>query len=181
MAKNSKKKGNRGENQLVHILCEHFGEGQFKRTPSSGAYTGGQNREAAEYLPWEAKITLASDIITPADFNFILEHKFYESMNFWDLFSEKSKWNEWIEQAEGDAAFVEKQPMIVIKYNRHNRIALLKSPYLLEKLSEYNMTIRPMLFWTPANSEAAYAVVWFEDLLRLPRKFWFRDGVINGD
>jgi hypothetical protein len=175
MAKNSKKKGNRGENQLVHILCEAFGEGKFKRTPSSGAYTGGQNRELAVNLPWEAKITLASDIITPSNFNFIIEHKFYEGMNFWDLFSEKSKWNEWVEQAGGDAAFVNKEPMIVIKYNRHDRIALVRSPYLMERLKQYNKSIRPMLFWTPANTEHAYAVVWLADLLDLPREFWFSE------
>lgn len=175
MAKNSKKKGNRGENQLVHILCEAFGDGRFKRTPSSGAYTGGQNREASVNLPWEAKITLASDIITPADFNFILEHKFYESMGFWDLFSEKSKWNEWVEQAEGDAAFVDKEPMIVIKYNRHDRIALVRSPYLMEKLRQHNKSIKPILFWTPAKADHAYAVVWLVDLLNLPRNFWFSE------
>lgn len=180
MAKNSKKKGNRGENQLVHILCEHFGDGKFKRTPSSGAYTGGQNRELAKNLPWEAKITLASDIITPSNFNFILEHKFYAAMNFWSLFSDKSKWGEWIEQAEGDAAFVNKEPMIVVKYDRHDRIALIRSPYLMEQLLKFKKTIRPMLFWTPAGSKAAYSIVLLEDLLALPKEFWFSEGEVNG-
>ena len=181
MAKNSKKKGNRGENQLVHILCEHFGEGRFKRTPSSGAYTGGQNRDLAQNLPWEAKITLASDIITPSNFNFILEHKFYESMNFWDLFSDNSKWKEWAEQAEGDASFVNKQPMIVVKYNRHDRIALVKSTYLMSKLLQYgNISIRPMLFWSPSGGKETYSVTWLEDLLALPKDFWFTEGEVDG-
>jgi hypothetical protein len=124
MAKNSKKKGNRGELELVHILDDKFGEGTFKRTPSSGAYTGGKNREGAKNLSWEAKMTLASDLITPMDFNFIIEHKFYADISFWELFSDKSNWNEWLKQVEDDAAFVDRIPLLVIKYNRHERIAL---------------------------------------------------------
>lgn len=160
---NSKKKGNRGENQLVHILEEFFGEGQFKRTPSSGAYTGGKNREGAENLPWEAKITLASDIITPSNFNFVIEHKFYAEANFWDLFSDKSKWNEWVEQVEGDANFVNKVPLLIIKYNRHQRIALI--PY--EILKSRNEALAKRFIWK------GYSVVELEDLLRLPKDFWF--------
>jgi hypothetical protein len=168
---NSKKKGNRGENQLVHILCEHFGEGEFKRTPSSGAYTGGLNRETAVNLPWEAKITLASDIICPANFNFIIEHKFYESMNFWDLLSDKSNWNEWIEQAEGDAKFVNKIPLLVIKYNRHQRIALVPYTYIISYASRYTdaIPLAKRFIWK------GYSVVWLEDLLKLPREFWFTE------
>lgn len=165
---NSKKKGNRGENQLVHILEENFGEGQFKRTPSSGAYTGGKNREGCENLPWEAKITLASDIITPANFNFILEHKFYNDISFWELFSDKSNWNEWIKQAEEDAAFVGKEPMVVIKYNRHKRIALVRSPYLMKFGT-------PFLVWKPEHSEFGYSICYFEDLLKFPKEFWFTE------
>lgn len=173
MRKNSKKKGNRGENELAKMLCERFGEGSFKRTPSSGAYTGGINREKAEDLPWEAKITLASDIITPANFNFVIEHKFYQEVNFWNLFSSKSQWLEWIEQAEGDANFVNKEPMIIVKYNRHPRLCILRAPYLTEKLKELNLSIRPKLYWQPVNSNIAYSVILLEDLLELPSSFWF--------
>lgn len=173
MRKNSKKKGNRGENELVKILCENFGSGKFKRTPSSGAYTGGLNREKSENLPWEAKITLASDVITPSNFNFIIEHKFYESINFWNLFAEKPQWLEWIEQAEGDAAFINKEPLIIIKYNRHNRIAIIKSPFLLQELKRFNLDIRPILFWVPQGKETGYSIVYLEELLKLPREFWF--------
>jgi hypothetical protein len=171
---NSKKKGNRGENQLVHILEEAFGEGQFKRTPSSGAYTGGKNREGAENLPWEAKITLVSDIITPSDFNFVIEHKFYAEANFWDLFSDKSKWNEWIEQVEEDAKFVKKEPLLVVKYNRHKRIALISSPYLIIELVKFDLDIRPFTVWTPTDSKTGYAIVMLDDLLELPIDFWFK-------
>lgn len=175
---NSKKKGNRGENQLVHILEEVFGEGQFKRTPSSGAYTGGKNRDGAENLPWEAKITLASDIITPANFRFVIEHKFYAEANFWDLFSDKSKWNEWLEQVEGDAGFVSKVPLVIVKYNQHKRIALVPYGYLTEYLEDHldiDDLFATRFIWK------RYSVVQLEDLLNLPRDFWFDEPKIKDD
>lgn len=168
---NSKKKGNRGENQLVHILEKVFGKGKFKRTPSSGAYTGGKNREGAENLPWEAKITLASDIITPVNFKFVIEHKFYAEANFWDLFSDKSKWNEWLKQVEGDAKFVDKVPLLIIKYNRHNRIALVPykviAIYADKKHKESIESMSRNFIWKE------YSVINLDDLLGLPKDFWF--------
>lgn len=171
MAINSKKKGNRGELEFVHILCDRFGEGKFKRTPSSGAYTGGKNREAAKNLPWEAKITLASDIITPANFRFIVEHKFYGEISFWELFSDKSNWNDWADQACGDAEFVNKQPLIVIKYNRHNRIALVNKNLLPQE-----NPIRTWFIWP--HNQIDFAVVEAEELIKLPDDFWFEE--MNG-
>jgi hypothetical protein len=169
---NSKKKGNRGELELVHILEKRFGEGKFKRTPSSGAYTGGKNRDGAQNLPWEAKITLVSDLITPANFRFVLEHKFYGDVSFWDLFLDKSKWNEWVEQVEGDAGFVNKEPLLVIKYNRHNRIALIRPKLILN-----NRSVREFFRWypTPKNidQQSQWSVIYFEDLIKLPDEFWF--------
>jgi hypothetical protein len=159
---NSKKKGDRGELELVHILEKRFGDGKFKRTPSSGAYTGGKNRELSKNLPFEAKIVLASDIITPMNFNFIIEHKFYNDISFWELFSNKSNWNQWIKQAEGDSKFVEKEPLIVIKYNRHKRICLIKS----EVLKKYD---KIEFIWKD------YAIITLENLLKLPDEFWFAD------
>lgn len=170
---NSKKKGNRGEQELVKMLCERFGDGEFKRTPSSGAYTGGLNREKSENLPWEAKITLASDIITPSNFRFIIEHKFYESINFWDLLSDKPQWTDWIDQAEGDAKFVKKEPLIIIKYNRHDRLALISSIYLFDELKRLGRKIEPMLTWWPRQKDKGYSIVFLKDLLALSDDFWF--------
>jgi hypothetical protein len=183
---NSKKKGNRGENQLVHLLEEAFGEGQFKRTPSSGAYTGGKNREGAENLPWEAKITLVSDIITPSNFNFVIEHKFYAEANFWDLLSDKSNWNEWIKQVSEDAEFVRKIPMLIIKYNRHRRIALVPYQYMImrateERSEDYEGQELDLELAARLENMAknfiwkGYSVVMLDELLKLPRYFWFTE------
>jgi len=174
---NSKKKGNRGELELVHLLCEKFGEGRFKRTPSSGAHTGGKNQEAAKNLPWEAKITLVSDLITPSDFNFVVEHKFYADISFWELLSEKSNWNEWIDQVQHDASFVDKEPLLVIKYNRHDRIALIRQEYLIRysgrKESEDLKLVTEILNMSKEFIWKGYSVVWLNRLFGLPEDFWF--------
>lgn len=183
MAINSKKKGNRGELELVHILEDKFGQGRFKRTPSSGAWTGGKNREGCENLPWEAKITLVSDLITPADFNFVIEHKFYADVSFWELFSEKSNWVCWLNQVEQDADFVNKSPLLVIKYNRHDRIALVSFADLVKyamgkekespDLAKHLHSLAKTFVWH------GYSVVPFAELLKLPQDFWF-GGNSNG-
>ena len=172
MAINSKRKGSNGENQLVKILCERFGEGLFKRTPSSGAYVGGQNKELAKNLPWEAKITLVSDIITPSNFNFVIEHKFYKNIDFWELFSQNSKWIEWIDQVEKDAIFVKKHPMLIVKYNRHERLVIIEK----EKISNYNLNV--YIYWVNKKNNKIYAVLYLEELLKLQTDFWF-DGAVN--
>lgn len=129
---NSKKKGNRGELECVKIFNKHFNTEEFKRTPGSGMYVGGQNRELNSGLSEEAKLLLSSDIMTPPDFNFVIEHKFYNEASFWDLFNENSNLYSWTKQVVGDAEFVEKEPLLIIKYNRHKRIVLVK-----RKISNY--------------------------------------------
>lgn len=179
MSINSKKKGNRGELELVHILEEKFGEGRFKRTPSSGAWTGGKNREGCENLPWEAKITLVSDIITPSNFNFVIEHKFYADISFWELLSEKSNWSDWLNQVEGDANFVKKVPLLVIKYNRHDRIALIPfadlMKYAINKEKSDSDLAKKIHETAKRFVWRSYSIVSLQFLLDLPQNFWFEE------
>jgi len=158
MAKiNSKKKGNRGELECVKILTENLGEG-FARVPSSGAWGGGQNRELRENMSYEQKLTLVADIMAPPNFNFVLEHKFYEEASFWDLFNESSNLNEWIKQVSSDADFVEKDPMLIVKFNRHKRIVFIRE--------KYNDYIFEWKGWFCFN---------FQTLLDRDRSFWFSE------
>lgn len=125
---NSKLKGNRGELECTKILNERFGKGKkvFARVPSSGAWGGGQNRSSREDMSLEQRITLVADIMTPPEFKFVLEHKNYESMNFWSLFNSSSEINSWIEQVQGDADFVGKKPMLIMKFNQKKRLAMIQ-------------------------------------------------------
>ena len=59
---NSKKKGNRGEREAKDILNERFkGLAVFSRTPMSGAYVGGANREKKDYLTAEQLLRKIED------------------------------------------------------------------------------------------------------------------------
>lgn len=156
---NSKKKGNRNELEFVKILNSTIGEGKniFSRTPSSGAWGGGENRERREDMNIEAKISLVSDVITPIDFKFVLEHKAYNNVSFWDLFNKSSNFIDWTKQVESDAEFVNKLPMLIMKFDRKKRIVFIK-----DKFDYY------IFEW---NGWHCY---WLNDLLeKQPKDYWF--------
>ena len=153
MALNGKKKGNRGELELTKILDERFGKGKFKRVPQSGAFTGGSNRAKTENISEEAKNVLSGDLITPKGFRFSIEHKSYGEISFWDLFNSSSKLLEWMKQAEGDAIFAKKSPLLVVKINRHERLAFIKldigEEYFFESKGWYCYYLNKLLEITP--------------------------------
>lgn len=175
---NSKQKGKRGEGELVKILNDNFGDGRFRRVPFSGAMTGGINRESNKNIDFKEALT--ADIITPANFKFVIEHKFYAEANFWDLFSEKSNWNEWLKQVEGDAEFVSKTPLLVIKYNRHKRIALVPYNYIMNYSISKENADTDLAHTTNKMAKSfiwkKYSVMTLENLTSLPRDFWFEQG-----
>ena len=161
MAKiNAKKKGNRGELELVKILCERFGEGKFKRTPSSGGFVGGANRAFSGNLTEAQKQAFASDIIAPENFKFSIEHKFYKNpFTIFDLENKSSDINNWFEQVSGDAAFAGKEPLLIVKYNGKKRIVfsreLVDVNYILETKGWY--------------------CYWLDDLIKIENSFWFKE------
>lgn len=124
---NSKKKGNNNENECKKILNERFeGVAIFQRTPNSGAFVGGQNFYRKEQLTEEQNLLFVGDLYcNRKDFKFTIEHKAYAEASFWDLFNESSDLHDWMQQAEHDAESVGKQPMLIVKYNFHERIVFL--------------------------------------------------------
>lgn len=154
----AKKKGNRGELELVHILNDRFGEKLFARAVSSGAWIGGNNRGRAETLTEEQQLAFASDIICPVNFRYVIEHKSYQKIDFWEMFSEKSNLYSWFSQVEGDAKFVKKLPMLVVKINNHKRIAFIK-----ETVENYTFEVNN---WN---------CLWLENLLKFPNSFFFQE------
>ena len=163
MAKiNSRAKGKNGETELSKILNERFGEGKkvFTPTPQSGAWSGGQNREIRENMSWEQKITLVADIMSPPSYNYIIEHKFYKEFNFYDLFNPSSNLNSWIDQVSGDASFVNKKPMLIVKTNNKQRIVFIKDKPKTPNFTYYR------------NSEEWHCY-WLADLLTLDNSFFY--------
>lgn len=161
MAKiNAKKKGNRGELELVKILCERFGEGKFRRNAFSGSLSGGQNRQYNMNLSENQKQSFSADIIAPENFLFTIEHKAYKNpFSIFDLVNKSSDINSWFDQVSSDANYANRKPLLIVKYNRKNRIAFLKekvsSSYILETKGWY--------------------CYWLEDLITLEDKFWFKE------
>ena len=163
---NAKKKGNRGELDAVNILKERFKGQIFSRTMGSGNYTGGQNAKNAELLTEEQKLMFVSDIRTPKEFKFSIEHKFYASIDFYDLFNKSSDLHKWYEQAETDAKLLERSPMLIVKTNKHKRIVFVKMDYLIKNPYLDNNKI--------VFIHEGWACLWFEDLLNAPDCFFFK-------
>ena len=154
MALQSKKKGNRGELEAVHILNDRFGSNLFARAVSSGAWIGGGNRHRAEVLTDEQQLAFASDIICPVWFKYVIEHKSYAQLDFWELFNDKSNLHQWFAQVEADASFVGKLPMLVVKINNHKRIVFVKEDmFSIFKIKTWNCC-------------------WFEDFLKNEDEFF---------
>ena len=158
---NSKAKGNKNELECTKILDERFGKGLFLRVPSSGAITGKSNKVRIANISDAAKDTLSGDIITPANFAFSIEHKAYKEASFWDLFNKSSNLFEWFKQSTEDAEFVNKKPLLIIKYNRHERIAFVWNWDL--KLLGLNHVFE-------INNWRCY---YLSDLLKLEDSFWY--------
>ena len=137
---NSKNKGSTAERELCKILNTRFPEHSFKRVPSSGALFGGKNSKFANGIDETITNALVGDIIVPLNFVFSVESKSYKEISFWDLFNKSSDLHQWFEQAEGDAEFSKRKPMIVAKFNNKQRICFLKDKlegYVFEHMGWY--------------------------------------------
>lgn len=88
---NSKKKGNRAELEVVHILNEFYGTQEFERVPSSGARAT-TSKQLTEH---KADIMIA-DVIVPKTFPFFIETKFYQDTpDLWKVFETGEFPKEW--------------------------------------------------------------------------------------
>jgi len=159
---NSKKKGNRGEYDLVKILKERFPDKIWSRTFGSGAYTGGLNANHSKLLTEEQKLLFVSDIRCPKEFRFSIEHKFYEKIDFYDLFNKSSNLFSWYEQADTDAKLLNKSPLLIVKTNKHKRIVFVK-------LDVAPRNLKPVFVH---ENRCCY---WLEDFLTLPDEYFFLD------
>lgn len=162
----SKKKGNRGELELSHILNERFEGYTFARSVQSGAYIGQSNAYRANSMTEEQKLVFAGDIRVPINFKFTIEHKAYAEASFWDLFNESSDLHSWMKQAEHDAESVGKQPMLIVKYNFHERIV-----FLADLNSDFPI---PSVFTTVFNNKK-WSCFYLKELLKMPNSFFFEE------
>lgn len=112
---NSKKKGNRGEREVVKLLKDWWG-GNFMRNLESGA----TSTLLEGMAPDDVVGRLAGDIMTPLDFPFCIEVKTYASIDIWGVVRSPTN-NQiatWWRQCKNDAARAKKAPMLFMKEDR---------------------------------------------------------------
>ena len=125
---NSKKKGNSFESTISKLLTEKLNPLKFRRSQSSGAILGGQNSKLIEHFSDDAKALFVGDVVPTnesdvfRDFNwkfkFTLECKFYKDCDNLEHLFNKTKIKDWIGQSLIDANKINKQPLLIFKFNR---------------------------------------------------------------
>lgn len=125
-AVNGKQKGAQFERDVSKRFEKEFGI-QFRPTPGSGAYVGGQNRGSFERE--DVTEMLAGDLIAGSKaFPFAVECKSYaDDPKFHHLIQGNCKvFDEWIAQVEQDADDINRHPMIVFKIKRRGTYIAVK-------------------------------------------------------
>ncbi len=150
----SKKKGNRGENELADVLCERFPGKQFFRVVGSGA------RGFQVTLSEEMKNAFVGDIVCPSNFKFCVECKYgYADIDLCSFFPDgHKKIDEWLQKVQRDANNLGKQPILCWRKPRQPWLAFCQiAPFGLGMRMEYK----------------GWSIVSFDKLLELTDEFWF--------
>jgi len=125
-AVNSKAKGKGFEGEIAKQLSTAFAPYQFKRVLHSGAILGGKNvKELSKYSELLANLFIGdvvciNDSDTNQTFRFNVECKFYKTPETLDNFLGETNSNlpKWYEESVIDAQKVNKDPLLIVKYNR---------------------------------------------------------------
>lgn len=141
---NSKNKGNSYERKISNILSNKFKEflneeKGFRRNPDSGSYFGGSNSK--KISTHNLDYAVFGDIICPKNFKYSLECKHYKTPpTFKAIISNKvTQWDTWIKQARLDAQSSGRLPLIIVKYNNVDDIAIVDNAIVeLQEVFRYN-------------------------------------------
>lgn len=154
---NTGRKGKRREREVAKVLNERFGGG-FSRSIGSG------NRiHQVANLPKHAQDTFTGDLVTPENFAFTVESKGgYDDVDLVSVFDGgHSQIDEFLKQAQHDADFCKRKPMLVWKKSRKPLVAMIKTTDIPHENWEYRLFYRD---WSMVN---------FEELLKVDNTFWF--------
>jgi hypothetical protein len=124
---NSKKKGSGFEGHIGKVLGENLTPMKFRRSQSSGAILGGSNERFMQHYSDDAKALFIGDVVptNEADvirdlgwkLKFTLECKFYKTADNIEHLLSNTKIRRWFEQACTDAIKINKEPMLIFKFN----------------------------------------------------------------
>lgn len=125
---NSKGKGNGFENVLAKKLSVALAPLKFVRTQGSGARVGGKNFETIGQMFGEDALKLFVGDVVPAnegsvdlEFKHSIECKFYKTPDsFPSLVSGTANVFKWMQEAEVDAAKINRSPVLIFKWNNIN-------------------------------------------------------------
>lgn len=126
---NSKAKGGGFENKVCKILTDALPPMQFRRSQSSGAILGGVNSRFMTRFSNAAASLFVGDVVPTNEedvlkdhgwkIRFSLECKFYKEADSLDMmFKPNTQIRGWFEQAAADAQKVNKEPLLIFKFNR---------------------------------------------------------------
>ena len=127
---NSKSKGNTFERKIANLFSERFksitGKDQsFRRNIDSGSFFGGSNQKRT--ITHDLDKAIFGDIVSPNNFVFNIECKHYASApSLASIFKQSCKeWDKWIDQSLQDGLSANKQPIIIVKYNKIDELIIL--------------------------------------------------------
>jgi len=148
---NSKKKGNHFEGHVAKLLSTHLAPMKFRRSQSSGAILGGENSRFMESYSYDAKALFIGDVVptNEADvfrdeewrIKFTLECKFYRDPDNIEHLLKGTRIFDWYDKARTDAAKLNKQPLLIFKFNHTSMMCGIEDKYSLPKDLSYSVTI----------------------------------------
>lgn len=120
MTSKAKLKGNGFEREVAAVLNQLLDTQEFSRAPTSGAFFGKSNAFKKAGASEHAKLTLAGDLTTPANFRYTIECKNYASTggpNVYGVLEGRTDGtlDKWLQQVSDDGAFKGKIPCLFFK------------------------------------------------------------------
>lgn len=180
---NSKKKGSSFEGHIGKVLGDTLKPMKFRRSQSSGAILGGVNERFLKNYSEDARALFIGDVVptNEADIirdlgwklKFTLECKFYKTADNIDHLLSNTKIRKWFEQACTDATKINKEPLLIFKFNHTDTFAAVnyetldRLPSTITKSLLFNYTLQegplpPRSFVVFHLKEALLDVEWWK-------------------
>ena len=144
MTSRAKLKGNSFERDVAAMLNTLLDTQEFSRAPTSGAFFGKSNAFKKAGASDHAKLTLAGDLTTPADFRYTIECKNYAHTggpNAYAVMEGRSDGtlDKWLAQVSDDGRFKNKIPCLFFKLTpkKGTYFCIPFDPNIIENLASY--------------------------------------------
>lgn len=175
---NSKGKGNGFEGTVAKKLTAALQPLNFMRTPGSGARVGGKNFATIGAMFGEDALKIFVGDVVPLNerqegltFRHSIECKFYATPDgFTSLASGTANLYKWFEEAVVDAAKVNKNPMLIFKWN-HTPIYVAVDTFKDESLGKSTPLFTILTYGDNGGKARALDIWLLDDLLKIPA-FW---------